>query len=196
VFDLDGTLTKPGAIDFARLRARLAMPSSHPDILGWTAEQPPHEREKLARIIEEEEQAGLDNLHLNTGAEALFAFLAARTPRLYSGVLTRNNEGVMRQSLARLDLLGGRHAFDTLVSRDFAGAPKPSPDGLLHMASAWRIHASEIFMVGDAPDDMQAARAAGALAVAIGDDAEAAQLAHRRVRTLCELVPLLEELGA
>lgn len=195
VFDLDGTLTQPGAIDFARLRARLGMPAKHPDILQWTHAQPSAERPSLLRIIAEEEEAGLDNLRLNAGAEPLFSFLAARTPRLFSGVLTRNNESVMQRSLAKLDLLGGRHAFDVLVSRDFVGAPKPSPDGLLHMASAWRIDASEIVMVGDAPDDMQAALAAGAVAVAIGDDDEAGQLAHHRVRTLCQLVPLLEEIG-
>ena len=195
VFDLDGTLTAPGAIDFARLRSRLGMPARHPDILQWCHSQPPHERPSLLRIVAEEEEAGLDNLQLNAGAEPLFSFLAARTPRLFSGVLTRNNEDVMRRSLAKLDLLGGRHAFDVLVSRDFEGAPKPSPDGLLHMARGWRIDASEIVMVGDAPDDMQAALAAGAVAVAIGDDDEAAQLAHHRVRTLCELVPLFEEIG-
>ena len=171
------------------------MPAHHPDILAWTGAQPVHMRAALLRIIKEEEEAGLDNLHLNAGAEPLFAYLAARAPRLFSGVLTRNNERVMQLSLARLDLLGGRHEFDVLLSRDFDCAPKPSAEGLLHMARSWCIDASEIVMVGDAPDDMQAALAAGAVAVAIGNDEEAGQLAHHRIASLSDLVPLLTEAG-
>ena len=40
LFDLDGTLSRPGAIDFLRLRARLAMPPSHPDCCAATRQRP------------------------------------------------------------------------------------------------------------------------------------------------------------
>jgi len=195
VFDLDGTLSRPGAIDFLRLRARLAMPPSHPDILEWVKTQPAERHAALLRVVEEEEEAGLAKLQLNAGAAELFNYLAARRPRLHSGVLTRNNASAMRRSLQQLGLLGGGalHEFDVLISRDCA-APKPSPAGLLRMAGGWGIDAGALAMVGDAPDDMQAALAAGAIAVAIGDDEAAAELAHHRISHLGELVPLLAEL--
>ena len=52
VFDLDGTLSRPGAIDFLRLRARLAMPSSHLDILEWCKAQPAERHAALLRVVE------------------------------------------------------------------------------------------------------------------------------------------------
>jgi hypothetical protein len=52
VLDMDGTLTMPGAIDFARMRARLLMPPAGGDILTHVASDPALQSARAA-IVEE-----------------------------------------------------------------------------------------------------------------------------------------------
>ncbi len=189
VFDLDGTLTRPGAIDFARLRARLAIPPGA-DILGHTAAQPPERRAAAHAIIAEEEELGLANVQAMTGAAELCAFFRQRAaPQLRTGILTRNNDSVMHRTLAGLAL---PHAFDLTLSRDWPGGPpKPHPAALLHMAAAWGLPPSACVMVGDHSDDLLAGRAAGFFTVLIGEDVAARAHADHCITSLAELVPLL-----
>lgn len=199
VFDLDGTLSKPGAIDFARLRRRLQIPASS-DILSW-AKQQPHASELLG-IIAEEEELGLANLQRMDGLEELFLHLRSRAPLLRTGILTRNSESVMHRSLHTLGFHSPSvaqegaapplHTFDMLLSREW-GPPKPHPAALLHMAASWGVEPFEMVMIGDSGDDTLAAKAAGAIAISIGDDAEAQQHAHHRIpNDLKHLIPLLD----
>jgi phosphoglycolate phosphatase-like HAD superfamily hydrolase len=190
VFDLDGTLTRPGAIDFARLRARLALQPGE-DILGHTAALPtPAQRAAAHAIIAEEEELGLARVEAMAGAAELCAFFPQRPPPLLrTGVLTRNSERVMERTLAALAL---PHAFDLTLSRDWPGGPpKPHPAALLHMAAAWGLAPADCVMVGDHSDDLLAGRAAGFTTVLIGEDREARAHADHCITSLAELLPLL-----
>lgn len=62
-----------------------------------------------------------------------------------------------------LDLL-----FDTIVTVDMVGAPKPDPASLLLALDRLGAQPGEAIFVGDSAADMAAARAAGVLAVAAG----------------------------
>ncbi|GAB3681630.1 HAD family hydrolase [Angustibacter aerolatus] len=55
---------------------------------------------------------------------------------------------------------------DLLVGGDQVARPKPAPDGLHEVAARLGVPVGELAYVGDAPADLGAARAAGALAVA------------------------------
>jgi phosphoglycolate phosphatase-like HAD superfamily hydrolase len=55
-----------------------------------------------------------------------------------------------------------------VVTGDDALRPKPAPDGILAACKALRVPPNEAAYVGDAPNDMQAATAAGVLAVLAG----------------------------
>ena len=185
VFDLDGTLTKPNAINFARLRERLQCPAGV-DVLEYSKGRP-----DLQRIIEEEEEEALARVELNEGAAELFAHLNSRpgTARLFTGILTRNNEKTMHKTLAALPL---EHKFDLLVSREWEGGPpKPHPAALQWMASTWKVPPEHCVMVGDWKDDILAGMGASFYTVAIGDDATTRSLAHHSVSSLSELIDLV-----
>jgi HAD superfamily hydrolase (TIGR01509 family) len=187
VFDLDGTLTQPHAIDFARIRQRCGVPPGE-DIINHVSSQPEPERSRLFAIVEEEEELGLARMALMPDCHAIIDLLTARAvPR---ALLTRNNESAMHRTVA---LLARPDAFGQMVSRNFH-PPKPAPDALHHIASRWGVAAADLAMVGDSTDDMLAGRRAGALCISIGDDAKARALADHAVDSLTQLGALLTAL--
>jgi phosphoglycolate phosphatase-like HAD superfamily hydrolase len=89
VFDLDGTLTAPHAIDFARLRLRLNLQPSE-GILQHVAALPSSaEREKANAIIIDEETKALEAMRLNKGVRSLLE--TAEKLKLRLAIATRNN---------------------------------------------------------------------------------------------------------
>ena len=78
---------------------------------------------------------------------------------LHVAILTNDNRA---GTLAELRLLGIGDVIDAIVSADDAGiAPKPAPDGLLHIAQTLGVAASRLAIVGDTATDMLAGRSAG-----------------------------------
>ena len=61
IFDLDGTLTRPDAIDFPRMRRRIGMESPG-SILAWIEQNAASEAEaeSMRAVVWEEESAGAD----------------------------------------------------------------------------------------------------------------------------------------
>jgi HAD superfamily hydrolase (TIGR01549 family) len=68
-------------------------------------------------------------------------------------------------ALRKLEALGARKLFDTIVASGEPGGPrrlKPHPDGLLRAAAALEVEPSSCLVIGDRDDaDGEAARAAG-----------------------------------
>ena len=60
LFDFDGTLTVPGALDFPSIKRMLGCPLDHP-ILEFIAVQPVECRPGLLRILEEQEDLAAEN---------------------------------------------------------------------------------------------------------------------------------------
>ncbi len=160
VFDFDGTLTAPGALDFAAIKRRVGCP---PDqyILEWIEGLPAgaRRREALAALEESEERAAGESSP-NAGAEE--AVLAARRLGLGVAVLTRNGRRAVDLALARFPRLTAAD-FDVIVTRDDAVAAKPAADGVVHAAAALGVPPAELLVVGDFVLDMLAGRAAGAV---------------------------------
>ena len=92
-FDLDGTLTAPGAIDFARIRRRVGMPQDGGSILAWIERNvaDPEERRRCIRVIQEEEQLGLESMALGAGFETLATFLRGAGRAIRTAIVTRNS---------------------------------------------------------------------------------------------------------
>ena len=167
VFDMDGTLTLQGAIDFARMRARVGAPRGT-DVLEHIAAQPAAARAALEAAVIEEETAGLARMALAPDArEALVRLTSGGVP---VALLTRNNDDAVSRTLALLDLPAP--VFSVALSRSFTPC-KPHPAPLRHIGAAWSVRPEALAMVGDSVDDMLCARAAGALAVLVGRDGEA-----------------------
>ena len=173
VLDMDGTLTLPGAIDFARMRARLGLPYPRDIIAHVEAAPTAAERAARAAVVEDEEARGAARLALAPDLGVLAAFVAAR-PALRVALLTRNNAAVAAAGAAAVrggaGGGGGGLRLDAVRSREWSGGPpKPHPAALLAWAAEWRVAPAEMAMVGDALDDVAAGRAAGARARARAD---------------------------
>lgn len=161
VFDMDGTLTV-AVHDFAAIRVALDIPAEH-DILTHLAALPAEEAAaKHAWLLEHERNLATASTAA-TGAVELVRELAGRGCRL--GILTRNARELAHVTLEAIGL-ADCFPVEHILGRDEA-APKPSPDGLLKIASAWGVTPSELVMVGDYRFDLDCGRAAGARTVLV-----------------------------
>ncbi|WP_296231319.1 HAD family hydrolase [Pseudomonas sp. UBA4617] len=161
VFDMDGTLTV-AVHDFAAIRVALDIPAEH-DILTHLAALPADEAAaKHAWLLEHERDLAVASTAA-TGAVELVRELAERGCRL--GILTRNARELAHVTLEAIGL-ADCFPVEHILGRDEA-APKPSPDGLLKIASAWGVAAHELVMVGDYRFDLDCGRAAGARTVLV-----------------------------
>nr|WP_314493048.1 HAD family hydrolase [uncultured Pseudomonas sp.] len=161
VFDMDGTLTV-AVHDFAAIRVALDIPPQS-DILGHLAALPADEAAaKHAWLLEHERDLALGSRPA-PGAVALVRELAGRGCRL--GILTRNARELAHVTL---QAIGIAECFPKahILGRDEA-EPKPSPEGLLHIAQAWNVNPAEMVMVGDHHIDLDCGRAAGTRTVLV-----------------------------
>ena len=161
VFDMDGTLTV-AVHDFAAIRVALDIPAEH-DILTHLAALPADEAAaKHAWLLEHERDLAVAS-RAATGAVELVRELAERGCRL--GILTRNARELAHVTLEAIGL-ADCFPVEHILGRDEA-APKPSPDGLVKIASAWGVAPHELVMVGDYRFDLDCGRAAGARTVLV-----------------------------
>lgn len=161
VFDMDGTLTV-AVHDFDAIRVALDIPAEH-DILTHLAALPAEvSAAKHAWLLEHERDLAVASTAA-TGAVELVRELAGRGCRL--GILTRNARELAHVTLEAIGL-ADCFPVEHILGRDEA-APKPSPDGLLKIASAWGVAPSELVMVGDYRFDLDCGRAAGARTVLV-----------------------------
>lgn len=107
-------------------------------------------------------QATLDHLTAMVDLKALLASLRARGLRV--GVMTNDADANTR---AQLSQLGLTELIEFLAAYDSGYGHKPDPDPVLAFAKFAGVAPSEIAVVGDTRHDLDAARAAGAVAVAV-----------------------------
>ena len=170
VFDMDGTLTQEGALDYAKMYTRAGAPAGCKNVLEWLETLDDAARDRAKAAIQEVEREGYNRQLLNPNCEEMLRTLKARDLKL--GILTRNtDEGVQ----TFLDKFGLRSLFDATISRCWTGgACKPAPDALLFLAQQWKIAPEQMMMVGDWKDDIAAGKAAGAFTCLkeLGPDAQ------------------------
>jgi HAD superfamily hydrolase (TIGR01509 family) len=174
LFDFDGTLTRPGSLDFAAVKREVGCP---PDryVLEWIEALPTGaQRTAALQALERFELDGAATSHPNDGAEALVGRLRGLGLRV--GVLTRNGRPAVDRALERFPSLRAAD-FDVVVTRDDDVRPKPAPDGVEHAAAAMGASPSETLVVGDYLLDMEAGRAAGAVTAYLTNGAPAAERA-------------------
>lgn len=158
IFDLDGTLTTPGLIDFAAMRRDIGCPPAH-DILDHMAHLEASAPERAAAAwaaIEHHELAGLSTAAPNVGLHDALGALHQRGLGL--GVLTRNSRRTLDHTLERLAI---HPLLPARVAREDA-RPKPHPDGVLKLAEALGSPPAHTLVVGDYRHDVSAGHAAGA----------------------------------
>jgi len=160
LFDLDGTLTYPGSLDFPAIKRTLGCPPDLP-VLEYLETQAPREQVRLTEILEEEETKAARASRPNRGAQICLQILMERGFPM--GILTRNSFRSVAEAIGRFE--GIRMGdFAAIVTRE-AGRPKPHPEGVLLGARRMRVSPSQLMVVGDFRFDVMAGSAAGAVTV-------------------------------
>jgi len=192
LFDFDGTLTLPGALNFPAIKQDLGCPPDQA-LLEYidTLHDPERRRASQARLDFFESQAARRS-RPNAGAQELLARLKGRN--IAVAILTRNSRASVLCALENFNPLNA-DSFDLIVTRDDPVAPKPSGEGVLLAARTLGVKPAEMLMVGDYIFDCQAGRAAGARTVLLDphdDPRLAAACCDHRIRLLAELQTLLD----
>jgi hydrogenase expression/formation protein HypE len=159
LFDFDGTLTKPGAIDFAALRQLLGCPPKVPILEFIDSLGSPEARREAHLALDEFELAAARASVPNDGAEELVRRLARAG--IACGILSRNSLGSIREALKRFSEIGVED-FPVIVTREDEGRPKPHPDGVHRAAELFGVAPGEMLVVGDYVFDIEAGKVAGA----------------------------------
>jgi len=160
LFDFDGTLTLPGALDFPAIRREMNCPPDIP-ILEWLETVPAERKPPLMKILESAEEKAAEESLPNVGAEE--CLLTLRDKGVLLGIITRNSLPSVRVALERFETVRLLD-FSTVITRDDS-LPKPHPDGVHKACERMGLAASELMVVGDFRFDVIAGKAAGACTV-------------------------------
>jgi len=160
LFDFDGTLTQPGAIDFLAIKEEIECPHDVA-ILEYIKLQPPKKQVVLMEILEGHEAEAARLSLPNRGAEACLSTLRGRGVPM--GIITRNSLKSVTSALRQFDGIESRD-FDVVITRE-AVLPKPSPEGVYKAAARMGCLAEELMVVGDFRFDVIAGQRAGATTV-------------------------------
>jgi hydrogenase expression/formation protein HypE len=157
LFDFDGTLTHPDALDFPALRSAIGCAPG--TLILEYIDSLPTEEERIARrnILADFEMAAARASVPNDGAEEMIRMLTSRGIGI--GIITRNTRSSIMESLKNFRSVSEKD-FRVIVTRETEGRPKPHPDMLV---------------VGDFVFDIAAGKAAGAPTVLITNGRTAPQ---------------------
>jgi len=194
LFDFDGTLTKPGSLDFAVIRKAVGCPRDRP-ILEYIDSLPSASRRaECHKILDDHEIEGAEKSQPNPGAEDLLRFLLSR--KIPVAIISRNSDASIRIALEKFTRIAPED-FAAILSRDDPFAPKPNPEGILEVAKRFGIPTEEMLMVGDYIYDIEAGVRAGARTVFLtnGRSLPACdEMAEFKVDNLQQLKTLIESL--
>ena len=164
LFDFDGTLTLPEALDFPAIKKELGCPPDQA-ILEYLETQIPEKRSSLMKILEEIEDQAAEASRPNRGAEKCLSVLKERG--IILGILTRNGLSSVKKALKKFSGITIRD-FAAVITRD-ESLPKPHPDGVYEAARQMGLSTGEIMMVGDFRFDVMAGNAAGVKTVLLAN---------------------------
>ncbi len=167
IFDFDGTLTKPGAIDFATVHRAVGCPRDIGllEFLGEIAD--PEERGRKEVVLVAAEMEAAERCLPNEGADELVAFL--RESGVPMGIITRNCREAVERAMVNLPGMDPA-LFAVVVTRDLPFSPKPFPDSVRFAACELGVEVGDLVVIGDHAFDIEAGRRAGALTMYLRND--------------------------
>ena len=167
LFDFDGTLTLPGALDFLAIKHEMNCPPDLP-ILEFIQTRPPEDRVGLLNLLETKEDEAARRAIPNKGAEPCIRALQQKGLPL--GIITRNSLKSLQTGIENFPGLE-LEDFHAVVTRADS-RPKPHPEGVHQAAGQMGITARELLMIGDFRFDIIAGKAAGAKTVLLTNGGE------------------------
>jgi hydrogenase expression/formation protein HypE len=187
LFDFDGTLTQPGAIDFKAVKQSIGCPPDQAILEFIGSIRDDVRQAEAGAVLHAMEMDAARRSRPNGGVDRLVGYLRER--RVPIGIISRNSlasiETALRQ-FADLTL----DDFDAVITRDDPVRPKPHPDGVLLAAKRFQVEPQALLVVGDFHFDMEAGRQAGALTALLDDgrtDPEGRIACDFRAATLADI---------
>ena len=162
LFDFDGTLTKPDALDFSVIKREIGCPPDQTILEFIETLAAPEQRAEALSTVDRMEIQAAENSEPNTGSQEVLAYL--RENGIPVGIISRNSFHSIKRALENFEKIDVSD-FDIIISRDAPLKPKPSADGVKWAAQKLNVDASHILIVGDYIFDMMAGREAGAVTV-------------------------------
>lgn len=159
IFDMDGTLTE-SLHDFPAISRALGLPEDEP-ILEALACLTPSAAAKCHKQLADIEMDIARRATPQPGAVELLRDLRKQGKRV--GILTRNTKAIAHETLVACGLADFFQP-DDILGRTCC-SPKPKPDGILKLLSAWSTTPANAVMTGDHKFDLIAGRSANTAAV-------------------------------
>ena len=176
LFDLDGTLIDSGAIILASMRhaadtvlerripdEELMAAVGGPGLVAQMRALDPERAEELVRVYREHNEPLHEELEACAGILDVLPELARHGVRL--GIVTAKRVATVRLAFGAVPEL--ERWFDVVVGAEDTERHKPHADPILEALKRLDTAPEEAAYVGDSPFDVQAAKAAGVLAVAV-----------------------------
>ena len=126
LFDFDGTLTKPEALDFPAFKKSIGCPKDQPVLEFIEALTDPEDRNRAFAELDRFEMKGAENAEPRKGAEDLISFL--KTSGLRMGIISRNNRRSIDRAFQNFDAIGPAD-FDVILSRMIRCRRNRTPKG-------------------------------------------------------------------
>ena len=197
LFDMDGTLTLPGQLDFAQMREAAGLPTGANIIEVIEAMTDPAEKAAAWAAIERVELDTYANVKLQPGMATLIKELRRRGVKV--GVATRNHAKAVDVLVEAAGLPPG--SFHPVLTREGPYPDKPHPAIACAAAEAWGLPPEACLFVGDSLDDMRCGRAANMVTCHIGaadeegpmPSVDALQHIDFSIDSLHELTAMLED---
>jgi hydrogenase expression/formation protein HypE len=162
LFDFDGTLTHPGALNFSIIKEILGCPLQNPVLEFIHGISDPGKKRHAMAALDQFEMEAAKRSEPNQGAEEIVSYLKSKG--LFLGIISRNSHGSILKALENFNHIRPED-FEVIISRDDPIKPKPSGDGILLAASRLGVRPEEIMVVGDYIFDIEAGNRAGAITV-------------------------------
>ena len=137
IFDMDGTLTEPHAIDFKAMYTRNGLVRKPgDDILTLIMQLPEPRRSDALKVIHEEEMLGCERMKMRP---SMHTFLHAASKSNIQLALSTRNCDTAYQHFLKLASLPDNY-FSPALHRDSLGTiNKPDPQVAKHILNAWEI---------------------------------------------------------
>ena len=162
IFDFDGTLTKPGTLNFPSFKKSLGCPVDQPTLEYIESLTDPDQRNDAFDQLHHFEMAGAENAEPNEGVDEVISYI--RSQNLLMGIVTRNSRPALERAFANFKTLKATD-FELVLTRDEPVKLKPDPESIEHAGQCFSVNPSEILVVGDFIFDIQAGNNAGAVTV-------------------------------
>jgi HAD superfamily hydrolase (TIGR01549 family) len=160
IFDLDGTLADT-ALDFAQMCKDAGLPVGTKILEHCEQLNDPNRVTEILTIVERHELAGAIQASWILDAEKVLHQL--HTANIPLAIVTRNMQKAAELTIERLNI-----PINLVITREDC-EPKPSPKGLLKVASQWQINPTELAYIGDFQFDIQAAKQANMTAILLAN---------------------------